>query len=307
MSVPPPLDLQQIRVFLVLAEELHFGRTAERTGLTTSRVSQTIRKLEGGVGGRLFDRTSRRVDLTPLGEQFRDDMAKAYEQFHAAYGAAREAVAGIAGTLRIGMNTPVNGGPHLVEIIRAFEEEHPSCSVEMVDLGLGREQLTWLRGREVDLVAARLPLTHSDIVIGPTLSREPRILAVARRHPLAARDSIVWEDVGDYPVTDSPSLAREMIDGLAPPVTASGRRLRRVAVESFTDLITRVANGELVHSTVGSFVDYFSHPAVVAVPICDLPPSETALAWLTGARSAKLQAFVRTTQSVLAAHDLDSS
>ena len=64
------LELRDIRVFLAVAEELHFGRAAERVGLTSSRVSQTVRLLETRVGGRLFERTSRRVKLTPLGEQF---------------------------------------------------------------------------------------------------------------------------------------------------------------------------------------------------------------------------------------------
>jgi DNA-binding transcriptional LysR family regulator len=64
------VELREIRTFLVLAEELHFGRTAERLRVTPSRVSQTIRTLERRVGGRLFDRTSRSVRLTPVGEQF---------------------------------------------------------------------------------------------------------------------------------------------------------------------------------------------------------------------------------------------
>lgn len=66
-------------------------------------------------------------------------------------------------------------GPHLLEIVRAFEEEHPSCGVEMVDIGITRDQLTWLRKPEVDVLATRMPLTERDVVIGPTLSREPRI------------------------------------------------------------------------------------------------------------------------------------
>jgi DNA-binding transcriptional LysR family regulator len=63
----PALELREIRAFLTLAEELHFGRTAERLELTPSRVSQTIRTLETRVGGRLFERTSRRVRLTTTG------------------------------------------------------------------------------------------------------------------------------------------------------------------------------------------------------------------------------------------------
>lgn len=54
----------------------------------------------------------------------------------------------------------------------------------------------------------------------------------------------------------------------------------------------RIANGQIVHPTVRSFLDYYRHPGVVAIPIRDLPPSETALAWLTGGETAKLRAFV---------------
>jgi DNA-binding transcriptional LysR family regulator len=63
------LELRELRVFLTLAEELHFARTAERLSLTPSRVSQMIRTLEARVGAKLFARTSRRVKLTTLGEE----------------------------------------------------------------------------------------------------------------------------------------------------------------------------------------------------------------------------------------------
>jgi DNA-binding transcriptional LysR family regulator len=61
------MDLTAIDVFLTLASELHFGRTAERLGLPQPRVSRIIRGLETEVGGALFERISRRVGLSPLG------------------------------------------------------------------------------------------------------------------------------------------------------------------------------------------------------------------------------------------------
>lgn len=73
------VELREIRVFLTLAEELHFGRTGERLGLTQSRVSQTLRTLETRLGDRLVQRTSRRVTLTRAGERLRADLAPAYE------------------------------------------------------------------------------------------------------------------------------------------------------------------------------------------------------------------------------------
>jgi DNA-binding transcriptional LysR family regulator len=69
------VELREIEMFLALAEELHFGRTAERLYVSQSRVSQVIQLMETRVGGRLFERTSRRVQLTPLGAQLRDALA----------------------------------------------------------------------------------------------------------------------------------------------------------------------------------------------------------------------------------------
>ena len=72
------MDTADIEIFLTLAEELHFGRTAERLHLAQSRVTRVIAALEGQAGGKLFDRTSRRVRLTPLGSRLRDQIRPAY-------------------------------------------------------------------------------------------------------------------------------------------------------------------------------------------------------------------------------------
>ena len=68
------LERLETETFLTLAEELHFGRTAERLRITTGRVSQVIKKLERRIGGMLFERTSRTVRLTPIGRQLADDL-----------------------------------------------------------------------------------------------------------------------------------------------------------------------------------------------------------------------------------------
>jgi hypothetical protein len=91
-----------------------------------------------------------------------------------------------------------------------------------------------------------------------------------------------------------------MIDAFIPPVTPSGRVLRRIANEGSEDTLMRVALGVQVHPTVPSFFDHYSHPGVTSVPVRDLPPSETALAWLTSNRSPKIAAFVRAATDVLA-------
>jgi DNA-binding transcriptional LysR family regulator len=292
------IELRDIRTFLTLAEELHYGRTAERLGLTPSRVSQTIRTLEQRVGVKLFDRTSRRVRLTSLGEQLRDGILPAYEQLQRAYLEVHEAATGIAGPLRIGMYARSNGGPHLADIVRRFHDRYPACRVQLIETNLERDQLDWLCNDDTDLLAMRLPFTHPDVVVGPTLSREERVVIVARDHPLASKDAISYEDLAPYVIPDG-GLPRETLDAFIPPRTPSGRRLRRIVVHSLGEAVMRVAIGELVHPTVRSFLDYYPHPDIVQIPIIDLPPSETALLWLRANHSAKVAAFAQLAAEIL--------
>lgn len=83
------VELRDIETFLVVAEELHFRRAAERLCISAGRVSQTVRALEQEVGAPLFGRTTRRVRLTALGEQLRDDTREAFEQLRRAVHVAR--------------------------------------------------------------------------------------------------------------------------------------------------------------------------------------------------------------------------
>jgi DNA-binding transcriptional LysR family regulator len=296
------VELRELRVFLAVAEELHFGRAAERLQMTRSRVSQIVSELEAKVGGQLFERTSRRVALTSIGAQLLGKVAGPYGELREAFLAARQLAIGVAGPLRIGMYLPVNGGRYMAEIIRTFKAAHPACDVELIDTGLDRDDLEWLRAGEVDALATRLPASDPDLTVGPILSSEQRLLLISRDDPLAARESLCVDDFADRPVSDTPAFRREMIDAFIPPVSPSGRRLRRISTRSAEDLLLRVAVGEQVHPTVASLLAYFNHPEITWVPISDLPPSQTALVWLTANVSPQIQAFACVAERVLTTH-----
>src|SRR3954469_25273650 len=134
------LELRDVRVFLVLADELHFGRTAERVGLTASRVSQTVQVLERQRAGWLFERTSRRVELTALGRHLRDGLTPAYAQLDLAWSSSADLATGITGTLRIGVYAPIAAGPILFDVVREFANRHPACDVELIETGFTRNQ-----------------------------------------------------------------------------------------------------------------------------------------------------------------------
>lgn len=290
------IELREIRVFLAVARELHFGRAAERLGVTQSRVSQSLRELELKLGDNLVHRTSRRVALTAAGEQFLAGIEPAHRRVTALLELASQGRGELVGTLRIGLASAVSGGPRLIQVIDAFEERHPGCSVEVQELGLFN-RLEPLRAGEVDLMASRLPLRQPDLVVGPALSHEPRVLAVAADHPLSGRAEVSTEDVADYQVLDvggmlPPELERVFI----PEKSASGRPMKRRRLEhpDWSEVLTMIARGKIVHPTVASFADHFAHPSIRCIPIADLPMWTTALVWRRGDDAPRLRAFIAT-------------
>jgi DNA-binding transcriptional LysR family regulator len=290
------IELREIRVFLALAEELHFARTAERLGLTPSRVSQSLRELESKLGGQLLYRTSRRVSLTPFGERFRYEASAAYEQLATVLRDSHTP----APSLRLGTFEPCSAGSHLTEIVHAFERRH-GCDVQVHEIEHGGEPLDRLRRGELDVLAIRLPLDAPHVVVGPILSVEPRVLAVAADHPLAGRDLVSIEEVADYPVTECAGVPKTIMDAFVPPRTPAGRpihRLDRSPVRPY-ELASLVARGKVVHPTVPSFATYYGEPGIVYVPIADLPPLRSALVWRRPAGSPLIPHFVRIAESIL--------
>jgi DNA-binding transcriptional LysR family regulator len=296
------VDLRELRLFLALAEELHFGRTAEKLRVTPSRVSQSLRELEHKLGAQLVHRTSRRVQLTPFGERFLGDVRPAVAQLDGVLERSTAAVRSLEGTLRLGLLSGPAGGPRLVEIIRAFEELHPECSVEVVQLSWD-DPLAPLRENDVDLTASWVPLRQPDLVVGPTLTRQPRILAVAGAHPLADRDSVDVEELADAPVIRFDNWPKEMHEALFPLRTPAGRPIqgRRIPVGERApfELAVRVARGELVFPTVPSAVPYMGELDLAFVPITGMPLFRSALVWRRPARDPKLREFIRFARDAL--------
>lgn len=295
------MELREIRVFLTAAEELHFGRAADRLALTPSRVSQIVARVETRLGTQLFERTSRRVVLTAAGRRLLERVGPAYEELRVAL---EETVGdGIAqqGTLLIGSYLRVASGSHMAGIMDRFAAENPGWSAAYVDTGLRRNYLDALRAGEADIVAARLPLSDPAFTVGPVLTRETRVLVVGRTHRLAERRTVTWEDLGGETVNATPAFPTETLDAFLPPQTPSGRPVLREDNRSYDELLHKIRAGRLVRPTVPSFFEYFADPGFVAIPITDMPPSETALVWLADDQRPIIRAFVAATEAVIRA------
>jgi DNA-binding transcriptional LysR family regulator len=287
------IEMREIKVFLTLSEELHFGRTAERLGLTQSRVSQSIRALETKLGVQLFQRTSRRVDLTGAGERLLEEVSPAYAQLLGALERAAPARA-VEGVLRLGVIAAVAVPPNLLRVIDEFEARHPGCRVTVVELPF-RGRHDPIRRGDVDIMVTRLPLTDRELVIGPIVSQETRMVVVARDHPLGSHEAVSLEDVADHVVFDMSTLIPDdMADAFVPRTTPSGRPIRRLRIpaEDLSELVILIARGRIAHLTVADAAPRFVHSNVICIPITDMPPSSTALCWRRQARDRRLRAFI---------------
>ncbi|MFJ1461100.1 LysR family transcriptional regulator [Nocardia sp. N2S4-5] len=292
------MELREAEIFLVLAEELHFGRTAQRLFLTQPRVSQTIRALEDRIGAKLFDRSSRSVRLTALGERLRDELRPAHDQFRRAIATVTELARGVSGELRVCVASYAMAGRSFTAIVREFHTRYPDCRLTVTEEFPG--EFTRLRTGTYHLMCHRLPITDPDLTIGPILSREPSILLVQAGQTLAQRGYATLEDLGDYAVIPRGDIPKALYDTYFPTATPAGRPIRRGSpIATTTDILHRIASGEVVHPTSASFIDYYHHPDVTHVPLQGNPPVEGALVWVTAMENAAIRAFAEVAGEVV--------
>jgi len=286
------LDLSHVRAFLAVAEELHFGRGADRLRLTQPRVSRLIAALEARIGGSLFERTSRQVRLTPLGALLHARLRPAYQDLLAALGEAHGAASGTSGTLRLGVSVMI-GSTALRRVTGRFERQYPECQLTVTQLDLW-DPYSALRRGEVDLVCGWLVADEPDLTIGSLIEERQRALAVGLGHRLASRDSVTVEDLADETVQRPPDrYPRALADAILPPRTPSGRPVRRTEFEvsSLPEIASLIAAGTIVTPTTVSVPAWAGDDDIVLVPFSDLPPLPLGLIWCTAHENARILAF----------------
>jgi DNA-binding transcriptional LysR family regulator len=292
------MDLPGIRVFLALCEELHFGRTAERVGLSQARVSRLVHSLEDEVGGMLFKRTSRRVTLTPLGERLRDRLQPAYERLSEALADARRMAHEPLGELRIGF-TATTAGTVLNRLIAAFESDYPDCEVTLSEVSIS-DPYAALRQGEIDVLVNWLAVEEPDLMTGPAIAYEERVLAVATDHKLAKRKAIYVNDLAGCEVARLPrTFPAALEEKFMPRATPSGVPIPRTRIaHSFGELATLVARGLIVQGTVASMAAQLAREDIVLIPIVDLPPLALGLIWRKARENKHIRALAEAARSI---------
>lgn len=280
-----PIGMRAIEAFLAVAEELHFGRAAEREGLSTSRISFLVRSLERRVGVALFERTSRRVRLTTQGDYLFAELRSAYIRMERALDAAAGSEREGGQILRVGFSTTLPDwlAPTLTS---AFERRCPRIRVVRSDHP-SAEMLRWLsRDWNVDTFVTWLPgdpdrLRVPGLVCGPPILTEQRAVALAREHPLAGRAEIDIEELADHEVLYGLSLPTGYANAWTPPFTPAGKsmRLRQTAATYVEEALRMVAQGGVGHLSFPSLFEKYRVPGIVLVPVAGVPPMTVAAVW----------------------------
>lgn len=286
------MELRDIEIFLTLAEELHFGRTAERLRVSQARVSQSIAKQERRIGAALFERTSRHVALTPIGEQLRADLEAGQRFIRDGIEAATAAARGHGGILTLGlMGAQIND---IAPITGLFQTRHPNCELRIREITFS-DPFGPLRAGEVDLQLIWLPVREPDLTVGPVVFAVARVLAVSTRHALAGRDSVCLEDLGDHIVLRSTlPIPAYWEEANTPMSTPSGRPIARgPVVATWEDCLSAVASGEAVCPAGAQVIKHYQRPGLKYLPIDDAPVQRWGLVWRTADETTLIRGFAQ--------------
>jgi len=286
------MERQQIEVFLALAEELHFGRTAERLRLSQARVSQSIRASEAEIGCPLFLRTSRNVELTPVGRRLKDSLAPAYASVVDAIEDAASAARQIAGVINVGFLGPL-AGDLLTRSVERFRQFHPDTEVHLRATEIA-DPVQPLRNGQLDLLVTQLPVSEHGIAGGVCIIQERRVLAVASKHPLARRSSVSLEDLAsDTFFRPAGVPSRDWERSAQPWTTPSGVPIERgPEVATFGEMLSMIAAGRGICAVAAHNLTYHPWPGITYLPIDDAPPFKFGFVWRVGTETRLSQALV---------------
>ena len=192
------LDIRQLRQFIVLAEELHFGRAAVRLGIAQPPLSQAIKRLESEVGADLFERSNRRVEITPAGRAFLAEVQAGLRQIELAASLAKKVATGDAGQLRVGFVSSALFRV-LPTVIRTFRDVAPGVSIKLVEKS-SKEQAEALRDGSIDLGLMIPAPSLLDGLSSITVERTNYMAAIPSGWEMAQRESVELRDLAGVPL-----------------------------------------------------------------------------------------------------------
>ncbi|WP_026401430.1 LysR family transcriptional regulator [Actinomadura rifamycini] len=274
------LETRELRYFVAVAEELHFGRAADRLGIAQPPLSRAIRRLEQRLGVRLFDRNRRGAALTDAGEVLLREARAVLD----AVGAAARRTRRAADPSRPLVLATKAGASHalLQRLLDAVAADPGAAPVEVLLCEVG-EQAGLLRDGRAD--AALMHRPYDDLAGFDTedLCVEGQVAILPAAHPLAARERLALADVQDVPglpIARWPRLDGTYPDGPGPEVRTQSQLAQLVALGRTLLVIPASSRA-------------WQWPEHVAVPVVDAPRVTTVIAWPPSSRSRAVAALVR--------------
>ncbi len=294
------IELRHLRYFMAVAEELHFGRAAERLHMAQPPLSQQIRQLEDELGFSLFHRTKRSVQLTEAGQAFLTESQKLFKQFEQAIETGRRVSRGEQGQLVIGFISSAAYNV-LPAILRSFRSQVPQVRLELHEMGT-KEQLDGLRDGKIDVGFLRPPLEDKTLSC-TTIMREPMVVALPETHPLVEQPQIVLSSLANeafilFPRLQSPRVYDQIISlcqqaGFSPTVVQEAMQMQTI--------VSLVAGGIGI-AIVPISLNNLQRTGVVYKPLEQPTPyAEVAVAWRNQDLSAIAQRFLEIVEQVTAA------
>ncbi|MEU7144040.1 LysR family transcriptional regulator [Nocardia sp. NPDC046473] len=274
------LETRELRYFIAVAEELHFGRAAGRLGIAQPPLSRAIRQLEQRLGVQLFDRDRRGVALTEAGRVLLREAAAALDAVAAA--ARRTQRAGSPERALVLVTKAGASHELLQQLLDALAREPDAAPVEVLLCEVG-EQARRLRDGQADVALMHRP--YDDLAGFDTedLYVEGQIALLPAGHPLAAREKLTLAEVSavpGLPIARWPRLDGTYPDGPGPEVRTQSQLAQLVALGKTLLVIPASSRA-------------WQWPEHVAVPVIDAPDVTTVLAWPSSSRSQAVAALVR--------------
>ena len=271
--------IRHLWLFLAIAEEKHFGRAAKRLGMSQPPLTEQIQVLEHALKVRLFDRSRRGAQLTPVGQAILPAVRKFAEQLESLELAVREAVAGQIGTVTIGAITSaiLEVLPALIEQVR---QNHPGLTIAVKEID-SYEAIPALEAGDIDLAFARLEGNLGENINSLPIRQDRLAVALPAAHPLCERSGLYLADLAEE---DFIMFARKVsplsFDALISACGNSGFSPRILhEVRSVASQIAFVGCKQGV-ALVPDSLQLMAPPAVVIRPLEDgLHVVTTAMAW----------------------------
>ncbi|MGN8049086.1 LysR family transcriptional regulator [Curtobacterium sp. 22159] len=275
------VETRELRYFVAVAEELHFGRAALRLGMAQPPLSRAIRQLEERIGVRLFDRDRRGVRLTPAGATLLRDAPAALDGVRAAVRRARRAGAPVR---RLVLATKAGSSHEFLQALldaHAAEDGSTPIDVELCEIG---EQAGLLLDGTADVAVMHRPFDDFAGIESVDLYSEPQVAIVPAVHPLARRRSLTMAEVSSVP--DLPMARWPLADWTYPPGPGP-------EVHSQAQLAQLVALGRTL-LVIPRSSRAWQWPEHVAVPVLDAPIATTVLGWPAGRSTPAVERLVET-------------